>query len=73
MRLDNGKPVLARANVDGRLPDAARRERLGLPVSGRVSRLDASAPWPVQATERVLLDAFRSSFPATPSARLPSA
>ena len=36
----------------------------GCPVSGRVSRLDASAPWPVQATERVLLDAFPQQFPS---------
>ena len=36
----------------------------GCPVIGRVSRLDASAPWPVQATERVLLDAFPQQFPS---------
>jgi uncharacterized repeat protein (TIGR01451 family) len=36
----------------------------GCPVSGRISRLDASAPWPVQATERVLLDAFPQQFPS---------
>jgi uncharacterized repeat protein (TIGR01451 family) len=36
----------------------------GCTVLGRVSRLDASAPWPVQSTEFVLLDGFPQQFPS---------
>jgi glucose/arabinose dehydrogenase len=36
----------------------------GCPVLGRVSRLDASAAWPVQATEQVLLEGFPQQFPS---------
>ncbi len=36
----------------------------GCPVLGRLSRLDASAPWPVQATEYVLLEGFPQQFPS---------
>jgi glucose/arabinose dehydrogenase len=36
----------------------------GCTVGGRVSRLDASAPWPVQSTEHVILDGFNQQFPS---------
>ena len=36
----------------------------GCPVLGRLSRLDASAPWPVQGTEHVLLEGFPQQFPS---------
>ncbi|MFI5006527.1 MAG: PQQ-dependent sugar dehydrogenase [Solirubrobacterales bacterium] len=36
----------------------------GCPVLGRLSRLDVSAPWPVQATEHVLLEGFPQQFPS---------
>jgi glucose/arabinose dehydrogenase len=36
----------------------------GCPVVGRLSRLDASATWPVQATEQVLLEGFPQQFPS---------
>jgi glucose/arabinose dehydrogenase len=36
----------------------------GCPVLGRVSRLDASAAWPVQATEQVLVEGFGQQFPS---------
>jgi uncharacterized repeat protein (TIGR01451 family) len=36
----------------------------GCPVLGRVSRLDVSAPWPVQGTEKVLLEGFGQQYPS---------
>jgi uncharacterized repeat protein (TIGR01451 family) len=36
----------------------------GCVVMGRLSRLDASAAWPVQSTEQVLIDAFPQQFPS---------
>jgi glucose/arabinose dehydrogenase len=36
----------------------------GCTVIGRISRLDASAPWPVGATEQVLLEGFPHQFPS---------
>src|SRR4051812_31779979 len=36
----------------------------GCPVLGRVSRLNTSGTWPVQATEQVLLEGFAQQFPS---------
>jgi glucose/arabinose dehydrogenase len=36
----------------------------GCPALGRLSRLDASAPWPVQASEHVLLESFPQQSPS---------
>jgi uncharacterized repeat protein (TIGR01451 family) len=36
----------------------------GCPALGRLSRLDASTPWPVEASERVLLESFPQQFPS---------
>jgi glucose/arabinose dehydrogenase len=36
----------------------------GCPALGRLSRLNASTPWPVQASEQILLESFPQQFPS---------
>ena len=45
-------------------PDPPGATGSGCPALGRLSRLDASAPWPVQSTEQVLLEGFPQQFPS---------
>ena len=45
-------------------PDPPGPMASGCVVLGRLSRLDASATWPVQATEQVLIEAFPQQFPS---------
>jgi len=45
-------------------PDPPGATGSGCPALGRLSRLDASAPWPVQGTEQVLIEGFGQQFPS---------
>lgn len=36
----------------------------GCTILGRLSRLNASAPWPVQSTEQILIESFPQQFPS---------
>jgi uncharacterized repeat protein (TIGR01451 family) len=45
-------------------PDPPGATGSGCPALGRVSRLDASAAWPVQGTEQVLIEGFGQQFPS---------
>ena len=57
-------PAAAIPTWGDQCPDPPGPTDAGCPILGRVSRLNASAPWPVQSTEQVLLEGFPQQYPS---------